>query len=134
MSKWSHVIRKCPGVQKTCPSPVVDFSVEETSCLWREVLGIIYPSAPVTIIGWENVGRIFSLADKYEMPGLLQRCEAFLLSNGTTFSTSRLRNDYVLKWLAFAAQYRQKALAEKCMQFIRLNYRSHIPSTPLLTD
>lgn len=72
----------------------------------------------------ENVGRIFELADKYVMPGILQRCQAFLLSPNTTFGSIRLRNDYVLKWLAFAAQYHQKPLADKCMQFIRLNYRS----------
>lgn len=57
------------------------------------------------------------------MPGIVSRCSVFLMSANATFSVIRMKNDYVLKWLSFAAKYHQKALADKCMQFIRLNYR-----------
>eukprot|EP00210_Caulerpa_lentillifera_P008232 g7859.t1 len=118
MSKWSRVIHDALS------SPVDgDFRVEESSSIWKEALGIIYPVTPVTIIDWENVARIFRLGDKYQMTGLQQRCEGFLLSADTKFFTNPNRSDYVLKWLAFAAQFRQTQLGEKCMNFIKTHYK-----------
>ncbi|GMH42453.1 hypothetical protein BSKO_10372 [Bryopsis sp. KO-2023] len=126
MSKWSEVFGALPAVRDKVMESVrtSEITVEEESAAWRELLGLIYPVSPLTILEWESVGRIFDLADKYNMPGVLERCEAFLMSTRNGLSSYEQDNNYALKWLAFAAKYNQRKLHEKCMQYIRLSYRS----------
>lgn len=54
MSKWSTVFRCMPDTNdhaksKTSPAHV---NVEEDAAVWRELLGLIYPATPVTILDW----------------------------------------------------------------------------------
>lgn len=58
------------------------------------------------------------------MPGVLERCEAFLLGHKNTLSNYIGDTNYVLRWLAFAAKFDQSGLREKCMHYIRLNHRA----------
>lgn len=71
----------------------------------------------------DNVERIYTLADKYNMPGILERCEAFLMSVNNALSIYASDSNYVIKWLTFATKHNQVNLREKCMQFVRLGYR-----------
>lgn len=63
------------------------------------------------------------MGDKYQMHGVLQRCEGFLLSEDTNLTSDPRRSDYVMKWLAFAAQYNHEELGKKCMRCIKANYK-----------
>lgn len=72
----------------------------------------------------DNVDRVFHLADKYDMPGVLERCEAFLLGHKNNLSNYVEDTNYVLRWLAFAAKFDQSSLREKCMQYLRVNHRA----------
>lgn len=52
MSKWSKVIHDILS-----DSSDTDFHVVESSSIWKEVLGIIYPVSPVTIIDWVHLEK-----------------------------------------------------------------------------
>lgn len=80
------------------------------------------------VVFQENVARLFRIADKYEMPGIQQRCEGFLLSPDTKFGITPNRSNYVLKWLSFAAKFRQIELGDKCMHFIKAHYKYNLIS------
>ncbi|CAD7694968.1 unnamed protein product [Ostreobium quekettii] len=130
LSKWSLVIGSFPGVAQRRNSidgakeGLTEFPVDDPPDVWRAVLGLLYPVTPVTELDWDNVESIYELADKYNMPGVVERCESFLMSPRCSLSPNAQDNNYVLKWLAFSASYRQHKLKEKCMQYIRLTYRS----------
>lgn len=132
LSKWSLVINAFPGntqfrVERSEDSQAhgkLEFPVDEPSSVWRELLGLIYPVTPVTNLDWDNVEELYSLADKYNMPGILERCQSFLMSPRCPVGNLPSEGNYVLKWLAFAANYRHAKLQEKCMQYIRISYRS----------
>lgn len=131
LSKWSLVINAFPGVGQcrvegsdSQAHRKLEFPVDESSSVWRELLGLIYPVTPVTNLDWDNVEELYSLADKYNMPGILERCQSFLMSPRCPVGSVPSEGNYVLKWLAFAANYRHAKLQEKCMQHIRIGYRS----------
>lgn len=63
MSKWSTVFRCMPDTNENFKpegSPA-SVNVEEDAGVWRELLGLIYPATPVTILEW--VGTIGSIVE-----------------------------------------------------------------------
>eukprot|EP00877_Chromochloris_zofingiensis_P003824 jgi/Chrzof1/13442/Cz07g33110.t1 len=81
---------------------------------WVEMLKFMYPVLPRAQVSWRNAETLFVLADKYDMPYIMDVVSSFLLDSVNTFSTTPGRLDSVASWMRLASTCGQKKVLNKC--------------------
>lgn len=119
LGMWSIVMRgaieadRKRGSNNKIRIPMTGTSKED----WLTVMEFLYPVVPATeaVPSWDNLEVLLAVADKYSMPALIRRVEAYLQSNMSQLNYNSQGNRYIWKWLYAADRYGLFNFAKQCI-------------------